>query len=79
MSRPVGDLACVLLVFSLGAPTERNEYEIPVTYPFYCSDYPGYSRVKTKDDGSSAIGEGDAFVTCVFHRKKRVARKWVLC
>lgn len=72
-------MARVLLVFSLGGATERNEYEIPVTYPFYFADYPGYTHVKTKDDGSSAVGESDAFLTCVFHRKKQVARKWVLC
>ncbi|MEQ8306345.1 MAG: hypothetical protein RIA09_07280 [Hoeflea sp.] len=57
---------------------ERNEYEIRVAYPFSFSDCPGYSHVKTKDDGSSAVGEGDEFVTYVFHKKKRVARKWGL-
>jgi hypothetical protein len=51
---------------------------IPLAYPFYFSDYPGYSHVKTKDDGSSAVGEGDEFVTYVFHKKKQVARKWGL-
>ena len=64
--------------FDVDGAAERNEYEIPVAYPFYFSDYPGYSHVKTKDDGSSAVGEGDEFVTYVFHKKKQVVRKWDL-
>ena len=64
--------------FDVDGAAERNEYEMPVAYPFYFSDYPGYSHAKTKDDGSSAVGEGDEFVTYVFHKKKQVARKWVL-
>lgn len=64
--------------FDVDGAAERNDYEIPVAYPFSFSDYPGYSHVKTKDDGSSAVGEGDEFVTCVFHQKKQAARKWML-
>ena len=64
--------------FDVDGAAERNEYENPVAYPFYFSDYPGYSHVKTKDDGSSAVGESDEFVTYVFHKKKQVARKWDL-
>ncbi len=30
---------------------ERNDYTLPVAYPFRFSDYAGYSHVKTKDDG----------------------------
>lgn len=64
--------------FDVDGAAERNEYEIPVAYPFYFSDYPGYTHVKTKDDGSSAVAEGDEFVTYVFHRNQQAARKWML-
>lgn len=64
--------------FDVDGAAGRNEYEIPVAYPFYVSDCPGYSHVKMKDDGSSAVGEGDEFVTYVFHKKKQVVRKWDL-
>jgi hypothetical protein len=37
--------------FDVDGASECNEYEIPVVYPFYFSDYPSYTHVKTKDDG----------------------------
>lgn len=61
--------------FDVDGAADRNEYDIPVAYPFCFSDYPGYSHVKTIDDGLSAVGEGDEFVTYVFRKKARVARK----
>lgn len=47
---------------------ERNDYALPVTYPFHFSDYAGYSYVKTEDD---------EFVTYVFRLKERIGRKWI--
>lgn len=60
-----------------GAAT-RNDYEIPVAYPFYFSDYPGYTHVKTKDDGTSVASSENECVTYVFERKTRAGRKWIL-
>ena len=55
----------------------RNVYEIPVAYPFYFSDYPDYTHVKTEEDGTSVAGTESDCVTYVFERK-RLARKWIL-
>lgn len=55
----------------------RNDYEIPVAYPFYFSDYPDYTHVKTKEDGTSVAGTESDCVTYVFERKM-LARKWIL-
>lgn len=44
--------------FDVDGAAERNDYEIPVAYPFFFSDYPGYSHVKTIDDGSKCRGRG---------------------
>ena len=38
----------------------------------------GIRTHKTKDDGTSALDENDEFVTHVFHRKGRTARKWII-
>ncbi len=56
---------------------KRNDYALPVAYPFRFSNYAGYSHVKTKDDGVGAIDESDEFVTCVFRLKERIGRKWI--
>ena len=62
--------------FDMDGAAERNDYEIPVAHPFYFADYPGYSHVKTKEDGSSALEKGDEFVTYVFRQNSKAARKW---
>jgi len=54
---------------------ERNDYALPVAYPFRFSDYAGYSHVKTKDDGVGAVDESDEFVTYVFRLKERIGRR----
>ncbi|MGK9052239.1 class I SAM-dependent methyltransferase [Neorhizobium petrolearium] len=64
--------------FDMDGAAERNDYTIPVVYPFYFSDYPGYSHVKTKDDGISALDKGDEFVTYVFQRNRGAVRKWIM-
>jgi hypothetical protein len=63
--------------FDMDGAAERNDYATPIAYPFYFSDYPGYSHVKTKEDGIDAI-EGDEFVTYVFRRNRKAAHKWLL-
>jgi hypothetical protein len=60
--------------FDMDGASERNGYTLPIAYPFYTSDYPGYSHVKTKEDGVSALDEDDEFVTYVFQRKEKVSR-----
>lgn len=64
--------------FDVDGAAERNEYETPVAYPFYFSDYPGYAHVKTKDDGTSVANSEIECVTYAFDRKRRVGRKWML-
>jgi len=56
---------------------ERNDYVLPVAYPFHLSDYAGYSHVKTKVDGVGAVDESDEFITYVFRLKERNGRKWI--
>ncbi|WP_171904793.1 class I SAM-dependent methyltransferase [Hoeflea olei] len=62
--------------FDVDGAAERNQYDIPVAHPFYFSDYPGYTHVKTKDDGSGALDAGDEFVTFAFQKKRQAVRKW---
>lgn len=57
---------------------ERNNFASPVAHPFHLSDYPGYSHVKTKDDGTSALEEDDQFVTYLFKREQGATRKWIM-
>ncbi|TWF53318.1 class I SAM-dependent methyltransferase [Neorhizobium alkalisoli] len=61
--------------FDMDGASERNSYAPPIARPFYTADYPGYSHVKTKEDGVSALDEGDEFVTYVFQRKEEAHRK----
>ncbi|MCZ7452356.1 class I SAM-dependent methyltransferase [Rhizobium rhizogenes] len=64
--------------FDMDGAADRNDFAIPVVYPFHFADYPGYSHVKTKDDGTCALDENDEFATYVFQRKERPARKWII-
>lgn len=64
--------------FDMDGAAERNGFARPVAHPFHFSDYLGYSHVKTKDDGTCALDENDEFVTYVFQRKERTARKWII-
>jgi hypothetical protein len=64
--------------FDVDGAATRNEYEIPVAYPFYFSDYPGYTHVKTNDDGTSVATSENECVTYIFERKRRMAQKWIL-
>lgn len=64
--------------FDMDGVAERNNFAIPVAHPFRFSDFPGYSHVKTKDDGICALDENDEFVTYVFQFKERAVRKWIM-
>lgn len=55
--------------FDMDSAAERNGFEKPIAYPFYFANYPGYQHVKTKEDGHSAIDDGDQFVTYVFKKR----------
>lgn len=63
--------------FDMNGATELNGCKIPIAHPFYFADYPGYSHIKTKDDGSSALEEKDEFVTYVFRQNGEAARQWM--
>ncbi|WP_313526801.1 class I SAM-dependent methyltransferase [Shinella sp.] len=63
--------------FDMDGAAERNDYVLPVAYPFHLSDYAGYSHVKTKVDGVGAVDESDEFITYVFRLKERNGRKWI--
>ena len=63
--------------FDMDGAAERNNYALPVAYPFRFSDYVGYTHVKTKDDGVGAVDESDEFVTYVFRLKERIGHKWI--
>ncbi len=64
--------------FDVDDAARRNHYEIPVAYPFYFSDYPGYTHVKTNDDGTSVASSDSECVTYVFERKRPAEQKWML-
>lgn len=55
--------------FAVDDAAERSSFCAPTAHPFYFSDYPGYSHVKTKEDGSPAFENDDEFVTLVFQTK----------
>lgn len=63
--------------FDMDGAAQRNNYQMPVAHPFYFADFPGYSHVKTKDDGISAFEKGDEFVTYVFRQNNEASRKWL--
>lgn len=57
--------------FDMDGAADRNGFAKPTAHPFYLSDFPAYTHVKTKEDGSSAVGADDNCVTCVFQLKRR--------
>lgn len=83
---PVGGQVAITVInsshydgaFDMDGASERSGYRRPIARPFYTSSYPGYSHVKTKEDGVSALDEDDEFVTYVFQRKEKAHRKWTM-
>lgn len=63
--------------FDVDDAADRNDYDIPVAYPFYFEDYPGYTHVKTKDDATGVAGASSECVTYVFEPKRRTGQKGV--